>query len=158
MSFDEILDLTADLCLAFFKGFFKCTNKRSRCVGPPNRVLTVDGLADTVWYDMSNMTARALPFSAPRLLVDLCTIFVLWNIDIRYQTPPYELAKEWLIGRELVEYREAWQEAKVTHVGSGGCTTECVRLMGTYHIIGVQLWWYKLVATANTVGLGGLQQ
>ncbi|CAM9179038.1 unnamed protein product [Laminaria digitata] len=31
------------------------------------------------------------------------------------ETPPYELAKKWLFGRKLVEYREAWQEAKVIH-------------------------------------------
>eukprot|EP00904_Undaria_pinnatifida_P005053 jgi/Undpi1/1678/HiC_scaffold_11.g05068.m1 len=31
------------------------------------------------------------------------------------EASPYELAKQWLFGRELVEYREAWQEAKIIH-------------------------------------------
>lgn len=39
-------------------------------------------------------------------------------MEPEYQASPYELAKQWLFGRELVEYREAWQEAKVTYVGS----------------------------------------
>ncbi|CAM9337395.1 unnamed protein product [Laminaria digitata] len=37
------------------------------------------------------------------------------NQRVELETQPYELAKKWLIGRRLVEYREAWQDAKVIH-------------------------------------------
>eukprot|EP00904_Undaria_pinnatifida_P005051 jgi/Undpi1/1676/HiC_scaffold_11.g05066.m1 len=77
----------------------------------------VKRLDDTAVTEYLEKVATQYPNGLPTFKVDHSAFIMPRRIEERVdlEAPPYQLAKEWLIGRELVEYRDAWQDAKVIH-------------------------------------------